>query len=92
MGLNDIIMPLSTVLSRAIIESLQHRIILRISETFWERRESNPGPLGEKQNCYPLCYAVPPPICAEIFVITVKRGVVMCPMVHQLLSELEIHL
>ena len=26
----------------------------------WERRESNPGPLGAKQVSYPLCYAAPP--------------------------------
>ena len=60
MGSNDIIKPLSTDLSRAVIESLQHRIIL-ISEKFRECRESNPGPLGVKRERYPLCYAAPQP-------------------------------
>ena len=52
MALIDIIKSLSTVLSRAITKSLQHRI-------FWESVESNPGPLGVKQVCYPLCYSAP---------------------------------
>ena len=46
MGSNDIIKPRSTVLSRLVIESLHHRIILILSEKFQERGESNPGPLG----------------------------------------------
>ena len=61
MGSNDIIKPLSTVLSRAVIESLQHLIILRLSENFRERGESNQGPLGEMRERYPLCFAPPPP-------------------------------
>ena len=28
----------------------------------WERRESNPGPLGAKRERYPLCYVPPPPL------------------------------
>ena len=29
-------------------------------QTFWERQESNLGPLGAKREHYPLCYAGPP--------------------------------
>ena len=28
----------------------------RITKKSWERLESNPGLLGEKQECYPPCY------------------------------------
>ena len=59
MGWNDIIKPLSTVLRRAVIESLVHRIIQILSEKFPERGESNPGALGLKRERYPLCYAPP---------------------------------
>ena len=55
MGLNDIIKPPSTVLSKAVIESLQHQITLRLSENYRERRESNPGPQGEKRESSILC-------------------------------------
>ena len=59
MSSNDIIKPLSTVLSRAVIESLQQQIISIFSEKFQERGESNQGPLGVKQERHPLCYAAP---------------------------------
>ena len=34
-----------------------------IKKETWKRpdQESNPGPLGNKQERYPLCYAAPPP-------------------------------
>ena len=61
MGSIDIIKPLSTVLSRAINKSLQHRInsskILR--KKIWEREELNHRPLGAKRERYLLCYALP---------------------------------
>ena len=44
----DIIKPLSTVLSNAIKKCLQH-----LTKYYWESRESNWGPLGAKQECYP---------------------------------------
>ena len=28
-------------------------------KNFWECQDSNPGPLGAKRVCYPLCYAAP---------------------------------
>ena len=62
MGSNDIIKPLSTDLSRAVIESLQHRIIL-ISEKFRERGESNPGRWVWSENA--IHCATRPPIRAK---------------------------
>ena len=47
MGSIDIIKPLPTVLSSAVNKSEQHQ-----EKNSWERRESNLGPLGEKQGCY----------------------------------------
>ena len=55
MGLIGIIEPLSTVLSSAVIKYQQHR-----EKNSWERRESNSGLLGEKQERY-LCAMQPPP-------------------------------
>ena len=47
MGSIDIIKPLPTVLSSGVNKSQQHQ-----EKKSWERRESNLGPLGEKQECY----------------------------------------
>ena len=52
MGLIVIIKPLSTVLSSATYKSQQH-----LEKNSWKCRESNPGPLGAKQKCRPLCHA-----------------------------------
>ena len=49
MGLIDIIKPPSTVLNSAVNKSKQHQ-----EKNAWERRELNPGLLGENQVCY-LC-------------------------------------
>ena len=54
MSLTNIFKPLSTFLKSA--PSINLNIIKII---FWERLESNPGPLGEKQECY-LCAMQPP--------------------------------
>ena len=53
MGLADIIKPMSTVLSSGVKKSQQH-----LDKDSCERRELNPGLLGEKQICYML-YAAP---------------------------------
>ena len=49
MGSIDIIKPLSTVLSSAVNKSREHQ-----EKNSWERWESNPGLMGEKQVWY-LC-------------------------------------
>ena len=50
-----LIKPLSTVLSSAVNKSQQHQ-----EEHSWERWESNPGLLGEKQGCYLRAMQSPP--------------------------------
>ena len=46
MGEIDAIKRLSTVLSRAVNKAQHHQ-----EKKYWERQESNPALLGEKQNC-----------------------------------------
>ena len=59
MGLIGIIKPLYryNVLSSAVNKYQQHQV-----KNSWERRESNPWQLGEKQDCY-LCDMQPPSCC-----------------------------
>ena len=60
MGSIDIGKPLSTALSSAVHKSQQHQ-----DKNSWERWVSNPGLMGEKQECY-LC-AMQPPHSVQIF-------------------------
>ena len=56
----DIIKPLSTALSSAFNKSQKNQ-----EKNSWERRESNPGLLGEEQECY-LCAMQP--LMLEFFI------------------------
>ena len=88
MGTIDIVRPLSTDLSVAVNKSQQHR-----EKNSWERRESNPGLLGEKQVCY-LCAMQPPIIalrccsCAPEDDLRVPPGQHEGPRHHQLDGDL----
>ena len=60
MGQNDIFKPLSTFFWSVPLANLSN-----IKINFWENRESKPGPLVEKQECY--LYAVPhPPVRSAV--------------------------
>ena len=60
MGSIDMINPLSTFLSSAVNKSQQHQDKNSLERNILENaEESNPGPLGGKQDCYPMCYAAP---------------------------------
>ena len=58
MGSIDIIKPLFNVLSSAVNKSQQQQ-----EKNSWERRESNPGLLGERQECY--LWIMQPPLCGS---------------------------